>query len=81
MSFKDFFLFLWSSGSINSRYYDFDFIIMALVCGFELCSCYFPMWYPGSGVVLDCIDSRSCPLTYFHIMSEKSVFSIPHSCH
>ena len=19
--------------------------------------CYFPMWYPGSGVVLDCIDS------------------------
>ena len=21
--------------------------------------CHFPMWYPGSGVVLDCIDSRS----------------------
>ena len=21
------------------------------------CSCYFPMWYPGSGVVLDFIDS------------------------
>ena len=19
--------------------------------------CYFPVWYPGSGVVLDCIDS------------------------
>ena len=19
--------------------------------------CYFPIWYPGSGVVLDCIDS------------------------
>ena len=19
--------------------------------------CHFPMWYPGSGVVLDCIDS------------------------
>ena len=22
-------------------------------------------WYPGSGVVLDCIDSWSCTLTYF----------------
>ena len=22
-----------------------------------LYSCYFPMWYPGSGVVLDCIVS------------------------
>ena len=22
-----------------------------------LYSCYFPMWYPGSGVVLDCINS------------------------
>ena len=21
--------------------------------------CHFPMWCPGSGVVLDCIDSRS----------------------
>ena len=23
--------------------------------------CYFPIWYPGSGVVLDCIDSWSMP--------------------
>ena len=23
--------------------------------------CYFPMWYPGSGVVLDCIVSRPLP--------------------
>ena len=23
-------------------------------------------WYPGSGVVLDCIDSNLCTLTYFH---------------
>ena len=23
--------------------------------------CYFPMWYPGSGVVLGCIVSRSLP--------------------
>ena len=21
------------------------------------CVCHFPMWYPGTGVVLDCIDS------------------------
>ena len=27
-----------------------------------------PMWYPGSGVVLDCIDSLSLRLSYF---SEK----------
>ena len=24
---------------------------------FLLCFCHFPMWYPGSGVVLDCINS------------------------
>ena len=24
---------------------------------FLLCFCHFPMWCPGSGVVLDCIDS------------------------
>ena len=24
-----------------------------------LCFCYFPIWYPGTGVVLDCIDSWS----------------------
>ena len=23
--------------------------------------CHFPMWYPGSGVVLDCVDSWSLP--------------------
>ena len=32
-----------------------------LVCDVLLCFCYFPMWYPGSGVVLDCIDSWSLP--------------------
>ena len=31
--------------------------LLALVCDVELCVCHFPMWYPGSGVVLDCIDS------------------------
>ena len=28
-----------------------------LTSGVKLCGCYFPIWYPESGVVLDCIDS------------------------
>ena len=31
--------------------------LLALVCGVKLCFCFFPMWYPGSGALLDCIDS------------------------
>ena len=31
--------------------------LLALDCDVQLCFCHFPMWYPGSGVVLDCIDS------------------------
>ena len=31
--------------------------LLALVCNVLLYFCHFPMWYPGSGVVLDCIDS------------------------
>ena len=36
--------------------------VLCLVCNvfagvFFLCFCHFPMWSPGSGVVLDCIDS------------------------
>ena len=31
--------------------------LLALVCDVELSFCHFPMWYPGSGVVLDCIDA------------------------
>ena len=31
--------------------------LLALVCDVKLRFCHFPMWYPGSGVVLDCIDS------------------------
>ena len=27
--------------------------------------CYFPMWYAGSDVVLDCIVSLICHLSYF----------------
>ena len=35
--------------------------LMALVCDVKLCFCHFPMWYPESGVVLDCIVSESLP--------------------
>ena len=31
--------------------------LLALVCDVKLCFCHFNMWYPGSGVVPDCIDS------------------------
>ena len=27
-------------------------------------------WYPGSGVVLDCIDSDLCTLTYFNSIAK-----------
>ena len=33
--------------------------LLALVCDVYLWFCHFPMWYPWSGVVLDCIDSWS----------------------
>ena len=36
--------------------------LLSLVCDVKLCFCHFPMWYPESGVVLDCIASRSLPL-------------------
>ena len=28
-----------------------------LTSGVKLCDCCFPIWYPGSCMVLDCIDS------------------------
>ena len=31
--------------------------LFALVCGVILYDSYFPIWYPGSGVVLDCLYS------------------------
>ena len=31
--------------------------LLALVCDVKLSFRHFPIWYPGSGVVLDCIDS------------------------
>ena len=35
--------------------------LLALVVDVYCIFCYFPMWYPGSGVVLDCIVSWSLP--------------------
>ena len=32
-------------------------LIGSRVCDVFLCFCHFPMWFPGSGVVPDCIDS------------------------
>ena len=34
-----------------------DWPLGSLVCEVLLCFCQFPMWCPGSGVVLNCIDS------------------------
>ena len=33
--------------------------------------CHFPMWCPGSGVVLDCIDSRSLRLYLLYLHSRS----------
>ena len=37
----------------------------SLVCAVFLCFCHFPIWWPGSGLVLDCID-------YFFILFIKA---------
>ena len=43
--------------ALSSAYCCLVVTCWALVCGVKMCDCYFPIWYPGSGVVLDCIDS------------------------
>ena len=40
------------------------FWLLWLLCLF--CFCHFPTWCPGSGVVLDCIDSLSLPPFLIH---------------
>ena len=37
---------------------------LSCICSFFLL-CHFPMCFPGSDVVLDCIDTDICLLTYF----------------
>ena len=41
--------------------------LLALDCDFELCFCHNPMWYPGTGVVLNCINSLSATFLTFMI--------------
>ena len=45
-------------------------------CWCLLYFCYFPMWYPWSGVVLDCIVSWSLPPFCFTAKDTHLVFSI-----
>ena len=48
---------------------------LALVCDVKLCICLFFMWYPGSGVVLDCIDSCFLPLL-LHCTKQYALSSV-----
>ena len=43
-----------------------DWPLGSVECEVLLCFCQFPMWCPGSVVVLDCIDSRSL---HSHLLS------------
>ena len=40
---------------------------LALVCDVQLLFCHFSMWYPGSGVVFDCIDPDLCCNSYLYL--------------
>ena len=48
---------------------------LALVCDVKLCICHFHMWYPGSGAVLDYIDSLSL-LLLLHCTKQYALSSI-----
>ena len=37
--------------------------LLAFVCGVESCFCHFPMWYLGSGMVLDLLIPDLCRLS------------------
>ena len=47
----------------------------SFVCDVLLCFCYFPMWCPGSGLLLDCIDSWYLP-SFFYTDIPINVFYI-----
>ena len=51
--------------------------LCSLVCDVFLCFCHFPMWCPGSGVVLGCIDSWSLysTLLCLHYCNSEHIFS------
>ena len=50
-----------------------------LLVMFIVIFCYFPMWYPRSGVVLNCIVSSSLP-SFLLSLSERVVID-GHGCH
>ena len=45
--------------------------LLALVCDLELCFCQNSMWYPGTAVVLDCINSLSAIFLTFMTNGSK----------
>ena len=47
--------------------------LLALVCDVLLCFCHFPIWCPGSGVMLDCLDSDLCIFLTFILESTECV--------
>ena len=47
---------------IDPLSFGFRVCLLALICYVNLCICHFPMWYPWSGVVLNCIDCWFLPI-------------------
>ena len=50
--------------------------LLVLVWDVKLCFCYFPMWCPWSGVVLDYIDSRSLLSSLLWLSSYVTAYTI-----
>ena len=51
----------------------YAFWLSFVVTGVLLWVCYFPLWYPGSSVVLDCIDSWSLhPFLLWKVLENNS---------
>ena len=53
-------------------------LLLALVCNVKFCDCLFPIWYPGSGLIIDSIDYEDCShmnastfITFFTYMLQK----------
>ena len=48
----------------------------SLVCDVFLCFCHFPIRCPGSGVVLDCVDSRYLPSSFHWLIEDWMLLNI-----
>ena len=53
-----------------------DWPLGSPVCNVFLCFCHFPIWCPGSGVVLYCIDSRSLPFPLLSVLIKLDCISV-----